>query len=174
MFSCTHLWGWVRFWTIAGELEVRGTKLIYFPRLYTDCKYILSQMRHGVDKYISPEYIHILWPQSVPNNIWLPLTLSLPVYWHTNIFLVGGGRIGTTSGRKLRRGPEMELRRVGRGQWRCPQYNFPIVRQLYFIFAFRISVFCASYFHLTQTFQSWSRITLCFQILKSLSQLYTR
>ena len=109
MFSCTHLWGWVRFWTIAGELEVRGTKLIYFPRLYTDCKYILSQMRHGVDKYISPEYIHILWPQSVPNNIWLPLTLSLPVYWHTNIFLVGGGRIGTTSGRKLRRGPEIYL-----------------------------------------------------------------
>ena len=59
-------------------------------------------MRHGVDKYISPEYIHISWPQSFP-NIWLPLTLSLPVYWHTNIFLVGGGRIGTTSGRKLRR-----------------------------------------------------------------------
>ena len=34
--------------------------------------------------------------------------------------------VGTTSGRKLRRGPEMEPRRVDRGQWRCSQYNFPI------------------------------------------------
>ena len=68
--------------------------------------------------------------------------ISTSILAHKYIF---GGRIGTTSGRKLRRGPEMELRRVGRGQWRCPQYNFPIVRQLYFIFAFRISVFYASY-----------------------------
>ena len=85
-------------------------------------------------------------------NIWFPLRIYLThkyfswfevwwIYCCTNIFC---SKVGTTSGRKLRRGPEMELRRVERGQWRCPQYNFPIASIVFRIFAFYALYFCST------------------------------
>ena len=38
--------------------------------------------------------------------------------------------------------PEMELRRVGGGQWRCSQYNFPIASIVFLYFSCCIFVFC--------------------------------
>ena len=59
-------------------------------------------------------------------------------YMATQIYF--WSEVGTTSGRKLRRGPEMEPRRVDRGQWRCSQYNFPIASIVFFYFMHRFFV----------------------------------